>query len=1001
MKSTLKRTVQTLSAVLLFATMALLLLPIRLQAQSTFGTVTGTVTDPTGRVVVGAAVTASDTQRGVVFKATTNGAGLYRLSMPIGNYTLLVDAQGFDKVTHPAFELELGQTDQFDFKLKVGSDSEVVEVTASENPLLKRDTAQVDTVIDEKTVDNLPLATRNYVQLTLLVPGATHPDPTTMTTVQSQQTAGRPFINGNNEQSNNFLLDGLENNQLSDNLIGYAPSVDAIQEFTVITQNPPAAYGNFEGGTITTAIKSGTNEYHGRLFEFVRNDAFNASPWSEGNTAGVTKTKLRWNMFGGTVGGPILHQKLFFFGDYQGQRYDIPSQSQSATVLTSKMQAGDFSEILPGSSTFSDNPGLVLGDPSTNINPGTGVRATLASNNLANIADPTTAFPGIDAAAKALFATGLYPTPTSVSKLRNNYTYTTRSSTNVDQGDLKLDYAISSKDHLFARASKAYTGSPTLNSWSLIASTYSNNWVDSGIAGWTHTLSPSVVNDLRFGVNYTKNAYGSALSGLGDLATKIGIAYGNSNYGHHVAGLPHINLGSYFTAIGDADVSALFADTSIQADDDVTITRGQHTLHVGFQYRRYRINTFFSTENGAEGHMSYTGAWTGLSSGASGLGAADFLYGALGNEDRGADNGTWGQRATVLAGYVQDDWKLSRTLTLNIGLRYDNHLPWYEVNDKEVNFDLQTGQPVYPSGKKQAAALNSLYSAFTPEESTNRATYKAYNLGWDFQPRFGFAWSPHILKDQLVVRGAASTTSFMEGTGTNLRITENAPFVYSYSLGFAGNNATSPNQIQSSTGAYYNTEYGFTSSVSPSLLGGGLRVWDPNIKPAVDVMWNLSLQYQLGKNDTTQVAYVGQKVTHLMVPMNYAQWNRDSSGNVIPGPYLGEAATYAAKAGIFQVPGAYKSGMMEATTLCKRSISIALTRIWRRSFLIRFPSAWPITLDITGTHTASHSLRAITARTNTIRSPSGDRVTTTRHISLPATQFTVFLLGAVRQSANT
>jgi hypothetical protein len=891
---------------------ALSLITVRLPAQSTFGTVTGTVSDPQSRVVPGALVTATEVQRGIAFKATTNSAGLYRLSMPIGNYTLQVQMPGFGKVTQPTFALEVGQTDQFNFQLKVGAVDEVVQVTASDSPLLQRDSAQLATVIDEKTVDGLPLATGNYVQLTLLVPGATHPDPTSMTSVQSQQTSGRPFINGNNEQSNNFLLDGLENNQLSDNLIGYSPSVDAIQEFTVITQNPPAEYGNFEGGTITTSVKSGTNKFHGRLFEFVRNNIFNASPWSEGNTPGVTKTALRWNMFGGTLGGPILHNKLFFFVDYQGQRYDIPSQSQSATILTAKMQAGDFSEILPGSTVFGDNPGIALGDPSTNINPATGARPALLNNNLANIANPTAAFPGIDPAAKALFATGLYPTPTITTRLLNNYTYTTRSSTNVNQGDLKLDYAISDRDHLFARVSKSYTGSPTLNSWALMAASNNRDWADSGIAGWTHTISPSIVNDVRFGVNYTKNDAASTLGNLGDLASKIGIGYGNSNYGHDVPGFPHINLGTYFTAIGDADVISLFADTSLQADDELTITHGRHTIRTGFQFRRYRINTFFSTTNGAEGALGYTGAWTGTTAGLSGLGGADFLYGALGTEDRGADNGTWGQRATILAAYVQDDWKITRTLTLNLGLRYDNHLPWYEVNDKEVNFDLQTGAPIYPKGEKQATALNAVYGAYSPEVSPNRATYNAYNLGWNFQPRVGFAWSPHVLGDRLVVRGAGAATSYMEGTGTNLRITENPPFVYSYSLGFAGDNTISPNQTQSPTGQYYNTEYGFSSSVSPSLLGSGLRVWDPNIKPAVDIMWNLSLQYQLTKNDTVQLSYVGQKVTRLMVPMNYAQFNEDGAGNVIPGPFLGEQQTFNTKSGLFQVPGPYSAGMQEA-----------------------------------------------------------------------------------------
>jgi hypothetical protein len=440
---------------MLFLLLLTLLCAPHLRAQAIGGILTGTVTDPENRVLDGATVTATETARGVVFRGTTNSAGIYRLAMPIGNYTLQVAMSGFATVSRPAFDLELGQTDQINFQMKLGSSSETVEVSASENPLLKRDTAQIDTVIDENTVDNLPLATRNYVQLTLLAPGTTHPDPASMTTVQGQQTAGRPFINGNNEQSNNFLLDGLENNQLSDNLIAYTPSVDAIQEFTVITQNPSAAYGNFQGGTVTTAVKSGANEFHGRAFEFVRNDALNASPWSEGNTDGVTKTKLRWNMFGGTLGGPVLRKKLFFFADYQGQRYDIPAQSQSATVMTARMQAGDFSEVLPSSTSFADNPGITLGDPSADMVGSQ--RSALTENNLANVANSTTAFPGIDGVAKALFATGLYPTPNFTTTPAGDYG-SCRNGTIRGPGEMDFDLSVQkvfdlgTKAHLQFRA---------------------------------------------------------------------------------------------------------------------------------------------------------------------------------------------------------------------------------------------------------------------------------------------------------------------------------------------------------------------------------------------------------------------------------------------------------------------------------------------------------------------------------------------------------------------
>jgi hypothetical protein len=892
-------------------------LSCQLSAQSTNGVVTGLVSDPLGNVVQGATITITDTQRNVTFKATTSQAGVYNISLPIGKYKERVEKQGFNTISNPAFDLELGQTYRFNFTLKVGSAAtEVVEVSAEETPLLKEETAQLDTVIDTSTTESMPLATRNYVQMTLLIPGATHPDPTSMTSVQATQ-GGRPFINGNNEQSNNFLLDGLENNQISDNMIGYSPSIDAIQETTIITQNPSAEYGNFEGGTISTAIKSGTNKFHGNVFEFFRNDVLNASPWGDGFTnaqekaAGeettAVKPTVRWNMFGGTFGGPILHNKLFFFGDYQAQRYNVPSTTESASVLTEKMRAGDFSEILPGDTTFgTQNPGIQLYDPSTAIGECTKyptTRCPLLNNNFANVAHPSTAFPGIDPAAKALFASGFYPLPTITNQIKDNLTYTQRTSTNADQGDVKVDYAVDDKNHIFARASKVYSTNPTITSVPVISSEhYSENWGDSGIAGWTHQITPFLFSDFRFGANYTKVRYGSDMDSLGNLANSIGITNGNNNSGQIVTGLPLISLGTgtQFNTLGSVNQAALFADTSIQANEEVTLMHKNHTVHMGFQYIRYRINTFYSGNSGENGSMSYSGVWTsgtGANSTTTGVGygPADFLYGAPASIARGADNGTWGQRQSMIAAYVQDDWKIASNLTFNIGLRYDTHTPWTEVNGKQLNFDLNTGAPIFPSGGKATSALSALYGDYSPVIGS-KSGYESYNLGWDFQPRLGFAWSPNLLHGKSVVRGAYAVTSYMEGMGTNGRLTENEPFVNNFSKSFIRNASSYPTQT---------TKAGFPDSLTASLDGFEARIWNSDFRPAVDNMWNLSIQHQLGNHDTAQIAYVGQKVTHIITAPNYAQFAVNyATGEPLPGPYLGQKAfNNTLTPSLFQVPG--------------------------------------------------------------------------------------------------
>src|SRR6266571_4523836 len=345
--SVMHRSISFAVVLLLFVAIVGSLVP--LSAQEITAAIVGTVTDPSGAPISGASVTATDTERGTVWTAKTNDAGVYNLPrVPVGNYTVKVSAPGFQTAVHPPFTLVLNQTAPIDVQMKMGKVTETVEVTSTA-PILKTETTQVDTIIDSATNDRLPLATRNYVELTLLSPGSVSPDPTNFNNGDNTANGARPYINGNREQANNFILDGMDNNQVSDNLLGYTPAPDAIQEFNLITQNASAEFGNFMGGIVNATIKSGTNSYHGDVWEFFRNDKLNANSWSNNfnTTAGVwdplPKSKLRWNMFGATLGGPILKNKLFFFVDYQGQRFDIPSSFGTKNVFTAAERTGDFS----------------------------------------------------------------------------------------------------------------------------------------------------------------------------------------------------------------------------------------------------------------------------------------------------------------------------------------------------------------------------------------------------------------------------------------------------------------------------------------------------------------------------------------------------------------------------------------------------------------------------------------------------------------------------------
>src|SRR5262249_48393780 len=235
------------------------------------------------------------------------------------------------------------QTAKVDLTLSIGAVSQQIEVTTAA-PVLQTQTTEVSTAMEANAISNLPLQTRNYNQLTLLVPGAVTISPASFNTGLKTFNAARPNLNGNREQANYYLLDGIENTEFVDNNVAYSPNVDAIQDFSIITNNPNAEFGQFLGGVINVSLKSGTNQYHGNVFEYLRNAFFNANEWSN-NFNGLPTPRQRWNEYGGTFGGPIRRNKLFFFADYQGSRFDLPATSSPKTTFTSRNVSGDLSDL--------------------------------------------------------------------------------------------------------------------------------------------------------------------------------------------------------------------------------------------------------------------------------------------------------------------------------------------------------------------------------------------------------------------------------------------------------------------------------------------------------------------------------------------------------------------------------------------------------------------------------------------------------------------------------
>jgi len=802
------------------------------RAQTVTGTVTGTVTDQSGAVIPGANVVARNMDTGVGSSTTSNSAGSYRISfLPIGSYRVTVDAKGFGKETIPTFQLEALQTATFNAKLSAGGVETTVQVSEA-TPILNTNDPTLSSTFTANTIQNFPLNGLDFSALTLYVPGSVNTVGTSGTTSIERSTyyTDSVNLNGNRAQANNYTLDGIDMNETFNNLISYSPAPESLQEIKVVTANSPADYGNVNGGGVVSILKSGTNQFHGSAYGYVQDHSFNANSWNNNHADPIIPVNsYSQSQFGGTFGGPIKRDKLFFFVDYLGSRYHTGGTS-TANVFTQAMRNGDFSALLAGS-----NP-VQLYDPENGFAPFPGNKG----------------IPIVNPVAKFLFANpSLYPLPNATPSdgiVSNDLQGQQRIYKTNNQGDIKIEYDPHPADKItgFFAISTAYDGKTAV-----LGITFPGvNIFPTKLSGanWVHIFSPSIVNSARIGFTRTKWNEGLPQDPTGQFKTggnaKVGITFPNQAFNGFSFQNISVGINGGISGVGTPAFDGGLLDNTYSYIDNLTWQRGKHTFNFGVQALRYQNNYPTSNNNGYLGSLNYNGSFTSNPSldNAGGYGAADFLLDRVSSAAATLTSVNVGQRQWRTAAFVNDDYRFLPNLTVNIGVRYEYDQPWIESNNKTGNIDLATGQVIYagqvPTGAPAGSGVCS-----------NPACYDS-NFR-QIMPRLGFAYSAN---NRLVIRGGYGATSFFEGNSSNQRLTSITPFIQAVNVSTVAPTPGNP-------GTPRTAEQGFTGGTVS--YGGTFNVYPKNIQPAYVQEWSLTTEYALSRTLSLQVGYLGEQGQHI------------------------------------------------------------------------------------------------------------------------------------------
>jgi hypothetical protein len=573
-------------------------------AQLDQGALTGVVKDSTGAVVPHASVTLTNTDTNFALKTQCNDSGIYVFDpIKIGHYSISATAPGFKTTNLSGLQVHVNQRLEADFSLQVGGHNESVEVSASSTPLLQTQSASVSQVMTQQQINDIPLNQRNYVFLAQLSAGVTPSNG------GRGEGNGDFNANGVRETQNNFILDGVDNNSNSIDFLNGAsytikPPPDALQEFSIQTSDSSAEFGHSAGGVVNASIKSGTNQFHGDAWEYVRNnDLGEASPteWQSGTTSPTTVQPYHQNQFGFTFGGPIIKDKLFFFGDYEGNRIieDFPEIASTPTALM-ESDPGNFSQLLNPSLTGESAPQYVYEPNSGGGTNGTDYLGSACGNPINVMCSSE-----IDPTALKLFLAA-YPAPNAgpVGQTYNNYDWDQSNTDNTNQFDIRVDYDLSKKDQIFGRVSwthenryvsatlgPIFDGSGTDDDGTFI------NYAKNAAFGWNHAFSPTFINQARFAYNWGYFAWFQQSYTNGGLDAEYGLGglppYSASKEN---GGLPQIYVGAPYPEIGPPDFQPSPEHQDVyQIIDDATKIYRNHSFKFGVEFQNIRYSVYQPT----------------------------------------------------------------------------------------------------------------------------------------------------------------------------------------------------------------------------------------------------------------------------------------------------------------------------------------------------------------------------------------------------------------------